>query len=311
MTIDAASSACCCGPTLPLNCVDHWQCSTLQRFRLNYECFAAYRETATSSAGVVQWVEHITTMIGNVVFQKTATAPALGNLIYTATSAGFNFSNSIKSRNFFSTPSCQPCGSTYISGQAITTAQGTTIGTAGIEGRCRSCFGFTGPRFTTFKVGGTGSYSRTTTSFNESGQGTPLTTTGTARIAVPLSTPDGCVKPSWFQGLHMFGIGEEVGEPTFGQLIRTTNNVVIASFPTGSCDEFQIPPRCNADQTGQVVPAFSTSGCLTQQVDTHICQQGFQTIFQCGCGFPEGETSGCVDIRKSYEQYVTNSIDIL
>jgi hypothetical protein len=321
MTVDAASTACCCGPQLPFDCVELWNCSTLQKFQLNYETQALYKVTGTSATGLHTMYENIATMSGSVIFSKGANPPISGQggiFYFRNGGANFSFYNRIRERSFYLTPSCEPCTATYLSREVVTTSSASTTNATSwnsfLYGRCQVCCNsFTGPRYTSFNVGGAGAFTRTTTTFNQSGQGFPSTLNGSASVFVVLSTPDGCVRANWFPSLHLDVRDNNLApSPYRGGLLTTSTGMVIAGFPDASgCLDIRIPPTCDNCQRN-VDPSFQAAGCSTVQGDSHTCQQGFTNVFTCDCGFDSNgdgiDSNGCLNVISSYEQFASTDI---
>jgi hypothetical protein len=319
MTVDAAILGCCCGSQPILTCSDLWQCSTLQKFKLNYDVGITFRRTGTSAAGPQVLLETIVTMSGSTTYQKAGSA--LTTTMYThAGPSNFTWYSRSRFREFYTGVNCQPCGSTYLYQDNVYNASGSTTtpatAWAWMIGKCNTCGcggGFNAPRYVAFAVGGFGSYTRSFTTYNQSGVPSTTTGSGSCYAATTVCPPDGCIRSQWFSDCawNTCDAGTGTSGPIVGRLTTSTGST-LASFPDGyenaPCLDLVPPSRCSPDPCNPVISAnFNASGCANLFGDYHVCQTG--AGFVCGCD--SVETNGCVPTIDTYDKFGTFSIQVV
>jgi hypothetical protein len=303
VSVDAASAVCCCDAPVPTSCLSIWQCS-MARFRLDYEIGLTTKIVGTTSNGLVTFSEVTNTMTGFATYQKTSTAPplfgAVSTLYFRTGAAQFNFFYRRRIRSFYRNPNCQPCGSTYLaSEQTITGSGGIAAGNNSnfwsyLEGRCSSC-GCNypnDPKHMTLLIGGYGSFTVNSTTYNEQGNSFPSTPQNLTRHLNPLLyLKDGCVQVNSFPTaawetppvLGWFGLPDpQLG---FGQ-----------AFQPPYCSDINPPYKCQDPcDPDSVGPNYNASGCASSESEYgRVCQQG--AGFVC-------EENGVVPTIQSYEKF--------
>lgn len=312
MSVDAASTGCCCTPPAPLNCNALWQCSTMSRFRLNYDLGITLRTTGTSAAGQQVWSEIVATLVGHATFKKTSSAPVSSDLMYTMDgSSTWNLFYRTRLRQFFTGVSCQPCGSTYLQQEQTFTATGTSntaLQWSFLSGRCNSCGCgdlASRPRYLTFIIGGAGTYTRTSQVNSQTQTGTPIQTNGGCFFVTSVCPPDGCVTPSWFADCNWNTCPvPAISPPQSHGALTTTSGQVLLTLPEPNVGSgIIVPTRCGPIDpcTSNTSSDFSASGGANIYGDTHVCQTG--AGFVCGCDAQY--TNGCLPTLDTYEKFGT------
>ena len=307
MSVDAASAVCCCEAPIPTSCLSIWQCS-MARFRLDYEIGLTTKVIGTTSSGPVALAEVTNTMTGFATYQKRSTAPPLTGVPFLYNHVGpsqFTFFSRRRIRSFFSSPNCQPCGSTYLSSEVVTTGSGSIASTnsfwAWLQGACSSC-GCNypnDPKHMSLLIGGYGSFTVNSTTYNQSGSGFPTSQTFSRYVSPILDLADGCVGVNSFVNANWrmpTGFGWVVSLPTPQQSFSL-------AFGEPFCSDIAPPNRCNdifnpCISTG-FGPNYNASGCAATEADFKVCDQG--AGFVCGCD--ETETNGCVPTIQTYEKF--------
>ncbi len=308
MSVDAASLLCCCAPTFPTSCVEIWQCS-MPKFRLDYELGLTTKIVGTTSNGLVTLSEVVCTMTGFATYQKAATAPPLfggiRTLYFRTGAAEFNFLQRRRTRAFFTSPNCNPCGSTYLNSEQTITGSGAIA--AGnnstfwsyLAGRCSSCGcnSPNDPKHMTLLIGGYGSFTVNSTTYNEQGNSFSSTPQNLTRHLNPLLyLKDGCVQVNSFPTaawetpsvLGWFSLPDP--QLSFGQ-----------AFQPPYCSDINPPYKCQDPcDPDSIGPNYNASGCASIDGEFYrVCQQG--AGFTCECN--ESSSTGCVPTIQSYEKF--------
>ena len=308
MTTDAGCTPCCCAPTVPTSCVEIWQCS-MPKFRLDYELGLTTKIVGTTSNGLVTLDEVVCTMTGFATFQKGATAPPLfggvPTLYFRTGAAEFNFFQRRRTRWFYGNPNCQPCGSTYLASESTVTGSGGIA--AGnnstfwsyLEGRCSSC-GCNppnDPKHMTLLIGGYGSFTVNSTTYNEQGNSFLATPQNLTRHLNPLLyLKDGCVQVNSFPSAAW-------EEPSpLGWLFLPNPQLSFGTFQPPYCSDINPPYKCQDPcDPDSVGPNYSASGCAgTDGEFFRVCQQGAGFVCECSDGV---SGNGCVPTIITYEKF--------
>lgn len=302
MSVDAASTVCCCEAPVPTSCLSIWQCS-MARFRLDYEIGITTKVIGTTSSGPVALAEVINTMTGFATYQKRSLAPPLTGIPLLYNHVGpsqFSFFSRRRIRSFFSNPNCQPCGSTYLSSEVVINGSGSIASTNSfwtwLQGVCSSC-GCNypnDPKHMSLLIGGYGSFTTNSTTYNESGSGFPTSQTFSRYVFPTLNLNDGCVGVNSFSSASWH-------PPSVIDGPQGSFQVFAFAFSSPFCSDINPPFRCDnpCDPNG-AGPNYNTSGCAGLDGEfNRVCQQGAGFVCQCnGSG-----TNGCVPTIQTYEKF--------